>query len=75
MTSLAGMRFDNHFARLGSRFSTTLPPTPLPAPYLVSANPDAAALIDLDPDQLLTPEQITELVDYLSTLEAAEVGR
>ena len=50
------MRFDNHFARLGSRFSTSLPPTPLPDPYLVSANPDVAALIDLDPDQLHTPE-------------------
>ena len=50
------MRFDNHFARLGSRFSPPLPPTPLPEPYLVSANPDAAALIDLDPEQLHTPE-------------------
>ena len=50
------MRFDNHFASLGSRFSTSLPPTPLPDPYLVSANPDAAALIDLDPDQLRSPE-------------------
>ena len=53
MTSLAGMRFDNHFARLGSRFSTPLPPTPLPEPYLVSANPDAAALMGVNKDRVI----------------------
>ncbi len=58
MTSLAGLRFDNHFARLGSMFSTPLSPTPLPDPYLVSANPDVARLIDLDPEALRTPEFI-----------------
>ena len=48
MTSIETLHFDNHFARLGSQFSSPLPPTPLPEPYLVSANPDVAALIDLD---------------------------
>ena len=56
MTVLASLHFDNHFARLGPEFSTTLPPTPLPEPYLVSANPDLAALFDLDPGQLRSPE-------------------
>ena len=59
MTSLATLQFDNHFAHLGSQFSSALPPTPLPLPYLVSANPDVAALIDLDPEQLRTSEFIS----------------
>jgi len=50
------LHFDNHFARLGSAFFTRLPPTPLPNPYLVAANPDVAALLDLDPAALGTPE-------------------
>lgn len=56
MTSIETLHFDNHFARLGSQFSSPLPPTPLPEPYLVSANADVAALIDLDPEQLRAPE-------------------
>ncbi len=58
MATLASLEFDNHFARLGPDFSTALPPTPLPEPYLVSANPAVAALFDLDPGQLRTPEFI-----------------
>jgi serine/tyrosine/threonine adenylyltransferase len=56
MPALETLNFDNHFARLGPQFSSPLPPAPLPDPYLVSANPDVAALIDLDPEQLLMPE-------------------
>ena len=56
VTTLAHLSFDNHFARLGSQFSTALPPTPVPEPYVVSVNPDAAALIDLDPVELHTAE-------------------
>lgn len=56
MTFAAGLRFDNHFARLGQAFSSALPPTPLPDPYLVSANPDVAALLDLDSSVLGMPE-------------------
>ena len=36
------------FADLDGKFYTRLPPTPLPAPYLVSLAPDAAALLGLD---------------------------
>ena len=56
MPTLATLHFDNHFARLGPAFSTARPLTPLPEPYLVSANPDVAALFDLDPGQLRSPE-------------------
>lgn len=42
-------RFDNTYARLRGAFHTRLQPTPLPAPYLVAFNPEAAALIGLDP--------------------------
>jgi hypothetical protein len=40
--------WDNSFAHLGDRFSERVCPTPLPAPRLVTINPDAAALLDLD---------------------------
>ncbi len=36
------------FGRLPGKFYTRLAPTPLPAPYLVTHNPDALALIGLD---------------------------
>ena len=49
MRKLEQLIFDNTFARLPDRFHSRLCPTPLPAPYLVSFNADAAALIDLDP--------------------------
>ena len=61
MAKLSTLHFDNHFARLGPDFSTALLPTALPVPYLVSANPDAAALFDLDPDELRTPEFVAML--------------
>ncbi len=47
MNSLDRLNFDNTFARLPDVFHSRLDPTPLPAPYLVSFNTDAAALIDL----------------------------
>ena len=59
MTFPAGLHFDNHFARLGPAFSSVLPPTPLPDPYLVSANADVAALLDLDPAILATSEFVS----------------
>jgi uncharacterized protein YdiU (UPF0061 family) len=37
------------FGALPGRFYTRLAPTPLPEPYLVAFNPDAAPLIGLDP--------------------------
>ncbi len=49
-------RFDNTYARLHGAFHTRLKPTPLPDPYLVAFNPEAAALIGLDPSYAQTPE-------------------
>ena len=55
--SLETLSFDNTYARLLEAFYARLNPTPFSdPPYLVSANPDAAALIDLDPDEMRRPE-------------------
>ncbi len=51
MRKLEQLVFDNTFARLPAAFHSRLCPTPLPDPYLVSFNPAAAALLDLDPAQ------------------------
>jgi uncharacterized protein YdiU (UPF0061 family) len=48
MNRLEQLNFDNTFASLPGSFHSRLSPTPLPDPYLVSFNPDAAQLIDLD---------------------------
>src|SRR5581483_75407 len=56
MQQLETLRFDNRFARLPDLYYTRLSPTPLPAPYLVGFNPDAAALIDLDPAEAKRPD-------------------
>lgn len=47
--TLEQLRFSNSFARLSERFHARVLPTPLGKPYLVSFNPRAAELIDLDP--------------------------
>jgi serine/tyrosine/threonine adenylyltransferase len=44
---LEDLRFDNRYGRLPPAFYTRLAPTPLPEPYLVAFNPDAADLIGL----------------------------
>ena len=55
--TLETLSFDNTYARLPEAFYAKLNPTPFSdPPYLVSANPDAAALIDLDPDEMRRPE-------------------
>ncbi len=51
MRKLEQLNFENSFARLPGLFHSRLKPTPLPAPYLVSFNADAARLIDLDPGE------------------------
>jgi|CXWL01.1.fsa_nt_gi uncharacterized protein YdiU (UPF0061 family) len=56
MATLESLDFDNTYARLPEAFSSKLSPTPLNAPYLVSVNPEAAALLDLDLDQAHRPE-------------------
>lgn len=61
-TTMAGLTleeiiFDNSYARLADAFYAKLNPTPFAeAPYLVSFNPKAAELIDLDPDEAKRPE-------------------
>jgi uncharacterized protein YdiU (UPF0061 family) len=47
--TLDTLHWDNSYARLPAAFHTRLAPTPLPEPYLVAFNPDAAPLIGLDP--------------------------
>ena len=42
MKKLDQLNFENSFARLPETFHSRLKPTPLPDPYLVSFNADAA---------------------------------
>jgi uncharacterized protein YdiU (UPF0061 family) len=46
---LDDLRWDNSFARLPETFYQRVQPTPLPNLSLVAFNPDAAALLDLEP--------------------------
>jgi len=48
MQKIDQLNFENTFARLPDSFHSRLHPTPLPDPYLVSFNANAARLIDLD---------------------------
>src|SRR5436309_9885258 len=50
------LQFDNTFARLPEVFYAKVMPTPLKNPCLVAFNPDAAALLDLDPEEAKRPE-------------------
>ncbi|MEW6248213.1 MAG: protein adenylyltransferase SelO [Nitrospirota bacterium] len=55
--TLETLRFDNTYARLPEAFYAKLNPTPFDhPPYLVSFNPAAAALTDLDPEEARRPE-------------------
>ena len=57
MRTLEQLSFDNSYARLPEAFYAKLNPTPFSEPpYLVTFNPSAAALIDLDPDEAKRPE-------------------
>src|SRR5205085_881234 len=61
--TLETLRFDNTYARLPEVFGAKLAPTPFTKPpYLVSFNPDAALLLDLDPREAARPE----FVEYFS---------
>lgn len=60
MKKLEQLNFDNTFAQLPDIFHSRLNPTPLARPYLVSFNPQAAKLIDLDPEEALR----VEFADY-----------
>jgi len=56
MKTLRQLHFDNHYARLPEICFSEHTPQPLDDPYLVHFNADAAALIELDPEQAKTPE-------------------
>ncbi|MFO0705842.1 MAG: YdiU family protein [Nitrospira sp.] len=57
MRTLEQLVFDNTYARLPESFHTKLQPTPFSVPpSLISFNPSAAALIDLDPAEAARPE-------------------
>ncbi|HLL13942.1 MAG TPA: YdiU family protein [Pyrinomonadaceae bacterium] len=71
MRKLNELAFDNTYARLPAAFYSKVSPTPFPDPYLVSFNPAAAELIDLDPREAERPE----FVEYFGggrTLTGAE---
>ncbi len=53
---LEELRFDNSYARLPGELFARVRPTPLARPWLVSFNPDAAELIDLDPAEAERPD-------------------
>jgi uncharacterized protein YdiU (UPF0061 family) len=53
---LDSLHIDNRFARLSQDYFSRVQPTPLSQPELLHFNPDAAALIDLDPAQAQRPE-------------------
>jgi len=55
-------QYDNSYSRLPEHFYSRVDPTPVPEPYLVHLNPEAASLIGLDPAQFTK----TELAEVLS---------
>lgn len=58
MARLETLSFDNRYARLPPPFWEKAAPTPIAGARLVSFNPDAAALIDLDPAEGARPELV-----------------
>ncbi|MFL6207271.1 MAG: protein adenylyltransferase SelO [Pyrinomonadaceae bacterium] len=62
MRKLSELQFDNTYARLPAAFYSPIAPTPLHAPFLVSLNEAAAALLDLDPNEACGGE----FVEYFS---------
>ncbi len=55
VATLDRLAFDNSYARLHPGFYEVVDPTPLPDPYLVAFNSDAAALLDLDAAEASNP--------------------
>src|SRR5688572_22204667 len=75
MRPFAGLGFENSYARLHSDFYQVVEPTPLPDPQLVAFNPDAAALIDLDPAQAGHPDAARFLSGSLPIPGAAPIAQ
>lgn len=55
MPDLHHLPFDNTYARLGPAFGRRVEPTPLLGPRAVAWNPDAAALLGIDPGEAERP--------------------
>ncbi|MBA4158493.1 MAG: YdiU family protein [Gemmatimonadetes bacterium] len=62
MRSLTDLPFDNTYTRLPEAFYARTRPIPFTNPHLVSFNPAASELIDLDPAEAARPE----FVEYFS---------
>ncbi len=58
---LDSLQWDNSYARLPGAFFERVAPTPLPDPYLVAFNRDAAELLDLDEAEATNPEFLAAL--------------
>ena len=56
MHRLSALPFDNSYVRLHPACYQVVEPTPLPEPSLLAFNPDAAALLGLDPREAEAPE-------------------
>jgi len=66
--------FQDHFGRLPEAFFERVRPTPVPDPYLVSFNPAAAALIDLDPDAAHDPAFLATVAGNTVPADAAPLA-
>lgn len=62
MAKITELNFENTYRALPEDFYDLVSPTAFQNPHLVCFNPDAGALIDLDPDCTKTPE----FIEYLS---------
>lgn len=56
LRTLSTLDLDNRYAQLPADYFSRVTPQPLAQPQLLHFNPDAAALIDLDPAQAALPE-------------------
>ncbi|MDT3775985.1 YdiU family protein [Nitrospira sp. MA-1] len=56
MAKLEHLNFQNTYAGLPDVFHERVKPTPFPNPYLVSVNPAAAELLEIDPTEWTRPE-------------------
>ncbi len=54
-TTLEHLRCDNRYAALGESYGSRVVPAPLSHPRLLHANPEVAALFDLDAAELSRP--------------------
>ena len=61
MRQLNELQFDNTYARLSADFYSRVEPTAVPSPHLVSFNPKAAELIELDPREAGNPQLVAVL--------------